>query len=313
MKKQTISNALDNISERYIEEAAEFKIKKRTPVWVKWGALAACLALVVCMSVFMLPQLLNFDEEHTGDSAYGVEIGNFIYFPIAPGVDGLYPAVRALSVGATSECKYDIKAEHLGEYIGEFPEIAEFGEPAGKAYRFSAYPDYDSVIIVDQNGKYTFFISDGGLSSAVSDDSSSVLEAMGLPESCVDIRKANSSEPLIEDKALLKEVFDILEGKEEVDRRTITEIQWRAWCEAKGEGSVFFDENGLSFRDDMAHEEYIAFVNKAHPSFWYSTDRGFYDLYFSFNADFNYFLLCGKCYMLSDTETAQLVSLLGID
>ena len=47
MNKKIISEAIGNISNRHIEEAADFQCGKKKPVWVKWGAMAACLCVVV--------------------------------------------------------------------------------------------------------------------------------------------------------------------------------------------------------------------------------------------------------------------------
>lgn len=57
MNRKTISDAVSNISDRHIEEAADFKAKKRKRVWVKWGALAACLCLVSVVCIFTIPHL----------------------------------------------------------------------------------------------------------------------------------------------------------------------------------------------------------------------------------------------------------------
>lgn len=53
MIRKTISEAISNISTRHIEEAADFSVRKKAnkPVWVKWAAMAACLALVVTVVV----------------------------------------------------------------------------------------------------------------------------------------------------------------------------------------------------------------------------------------------------------------------
>lgn len=45
MKKEKISEAIGNISEKYIEEAANYKAPMKTPL-IKWFSLAACLCLI---------------------------------------------------------------------------------------------------------------------------------------------------------------------------------------------------------------------------------------------------------------------------
>ncbi len=58
MKKKIISDAITNISSEYIEKAADYTVakKSRNPVWVKWGAMAACLCLVVVFAATLFPQ-----------------------------------------------------------------------------------------------------------------------------------------------------------------------------------------------------------------------------------------------------------------
>lgn len=51
MKRKIISDAVTNISDKHIVEAADYvaKTKKKNPkqIWLRWGALAACLCLVI--------------------------------------------------------------------------------------------------------------------------------------------------------------------------------------------------------------------------------------------------------------------------
>lgn len=47
MTRKNISDAVNEIDNRHIEEAADFKRKRKQPAWVKWCAIAACLCLVI--------------------------------------------------------------------------------------------------------------------------------------------------------------------------------------------------------------------------------------------------------------------------
>ena len=47
MKEKRILNALEQVDEKYIEEAAPAKQKSKKSVWVRWVAAAACLCLIV--------------------------------------------------------------------------------------------------------------------------------------------------------------------------------------------------------------------------------------------------------------------------
>ena len=47
MTTKKFSNALGNIDESYVDEAANYTVKKKSNAWLKWGAIAACFCLVV--------------------------------------------------------------------------------------------------------------------------------------------------------------------------------------------------------------------------------------------------------------------------
>lgn len=61
MMTKTISDAVSNISAEYIEKAADYSAKKKTrkSVWVRLGAMAACLAVAVVASSVLQNYLSN--------------------------------------------------------------------------------------------------------------------------------------------------------------------------------------------------------------------------------------------------------------
>ena len=46
MNSKKFSEALSEFDSKYVDEAINYK-RKQKPIWVKWGAIAACLCLVV--------------------------------------------------------------------------------------------------------------------------------------------------------------------------------------------------------------------------------------------------------------------------
>ena len=56
MKREKISESIGNINSRYIEEAANYENKARSAKkrLIKWGTLAACLLLAVCIGIGVL-------------------------------------------------------------------------------------------------------------------------------------------------------------------------------------------------------------------------------------------------------------------
>ena len=43
MNTKKFSDAMSELDTKYIDEALNYKKKVKKPVWVKWGAVAACL------------------------------------------------------------------------------------------------------------------------------------------------------------------------------------------------------------------------------------------------------------------------------
>lgn len=54
MKEKRVLDILGKVDEKYIEEAAPAKRTRKSRSWVKWGAMAACLCLVVVAS-YIIP------------------------------------------------------------------------------------------------------------------------------------------------------------------------------------------------------------------------------------------------------------------
>ena len=57
MRKEEFAEVFGEINENYVKEAETIK-KAKKPVWVKWGAMAACLCLVV-VGAFVAPALIG--------------------------------------------------------------------------------------------------------------------------------------------------------------------------------------------------------------------------------------------------------------
>ncbi len=163
MKNYDLLEAIGNVNDECVKKAKEKK--KSKPVWYKWGAIAACFLLVVCIGVIALPQLLEQGEVPPGEDAdyvHAVIIGDFIYSPFYSTDYERFPEVHHLIKNAPSGnityIEFDIKEEHLGEYIGIVPANKKVHRSEGKAYRLAEYPNYDAIIIVDFDGKYELYV-----------------------------------------------------------------------------------------------------------------------------------------------------------
>ena len=68
MKRKNISKVIDNISPKYIDEAAEYGIKAKQNSrfkLIKWGAVAACFVAFSVAIAVILPSLLNTSKPQT--------------------------------------------------------------------------------------------------------------------------------------------------------------------------------------------------------------------------------------------------------
>lgn len=65
MNAKKFSDAMSELDSKYIDEAINYKKKSKKPVWVKWGAMAACLCLIV-VAIITVPSMLNPQESDGG-------------------------------------------------------------------------------------------------------------------------------------------------------------------------------------------------------------------------------------------------------
>lgn len=65
MNAKKFSDAMSELDSKYIDEALDYKKKAKKPVWVKWGAMAACLCLIV-VAIITVPSMLTSQESDGG-------------------------------------------------------------------------------------------------------------------------------------------------------------------------------------------------------------------------------------------------------
>lgn len=73
MKKKRISETMGNINQKYVNEATAYTGEAkaaRRPVWMKWGAIAACLCLVVA-AIIAVPNLFGSNGSMDGNIISG--------------------------------------------------------------------------------------------------------------------------------------------------------------------------------------------------------------------------------------------------
>ena len=64
MNAKMFSDAMSELDTKYVNEALSYKKKAKKSIWVKWGAVAACLCLVVAAGIFGLAQGADGPSEY---------------------------------------------------------------------------------------------------------------------------------------------------------------------------------------------------------------------------------------------------------
>lgn len=65
MNSKKFSEAMSELDSKYVDEAINYKKKAKKPVWIKWGAMAACLCLIV-VAIITVPSMLSPQESEGG-------------------------------------------------------------------------------------------------------------------------------------------------------------------------------------------------------------------------------------------------------
>jgi len=177
MKEERILNVLSKVDEKYIKEAdPEVKVKRKAPVWTKLAAMAACLCLIVAVSIITTP------NSNKKPSVVPPSSSEDIYFPNNPqGENDWY----------YNGCLYIIGSDYDtgGMEVFGLPwpiEQAFIGEQCGNVYRWDGHDvgytevpvynytalDVEAVkISTDINGNYcyiTFLANSKGIENGES-------------------------------------------------------------------------------------------------------------------------------------------------
>ncbi len=57
MKAEKLTEAMNELDDRYVEQAIRYRAKRPTAMWIKWASVAACLCLVVAAVIAVMPQI----------------------------------------------------------------------------------------------------------------------------------------------------------------------------------------------------------------------------------------------------------------
>lgn len=126
MNSQKFSEAMSEIDNQYVEETIQYKAKVRKPVWVKWGAMAACLCLLIGGAVMYQ----NLNTPSSPGAGPGAQPGGSISKEINP-------IISSLAVYPASEDIRDVE----NATIEEVDETTAYTMPDLGAYLPTQLPD----------------------------------------------------------------------------------------------------------------------------------------------------------------------------
>ena len=74
MKRKKISETIENINHKYIDEATEYipKANNTSKSWIKWASLAACFVVLVIASFSILPSIFENNDVIDGKYKYHI-------------------------------------------------------------------------------------------------------------------------------------------------------------------------------------------------------------------------------------------------
>ena len=116
MNSKKFSEAMSELDSKYIDEALNYKKKARKPGWIKWGAVAACLCLIISGMYLLRPN----DYNEAGNNG-----GIVMLFTEAKVVEVFSP--RSVLVEITKENIYSANTDENLFNVGDMVQ-AEFNE-----------------------------------------------------------------------------------------------------------------------------------------------------------------------------------------
>ena len=81
MNSKKFSEAMSELDSKYVDEAISYNKKAQKPVWVKWGAVAACLALV-CDAAPMIYVNDTLYKQSTSQTSFNELKDDFVYLGV---------------------------------------------------------------------------------------------------------------------------------------------------------------------------------------------------------------------------------------
>lgn len=275
MRGNEFLDKMELIDLAYVE-AADAKPKGKKNIWVKLGAMAACLCLVIggfaAYQAGIFKPLAGTEENDTDteSAAYGFYLnGNHtvLYFPISFEERRQYELVPDDAVGLSKNNIYKITEADLGDLMGIVTDCGYEALNGCNVYHFAKYPAKDSICIVDTPSGYAFYVGSWlNVGNEIGASSDVLLSAYDLPAS---LEKMELLTPDfghitdIKDAAIIESIFNILSGKTNSGQEANERRFAQAWYDAYGNDDVYYSEayGHCMYRENPSDEEPITYTD----------------------------------------------------
>lgn len=145
MNSKKFSEAMGELDNKYVDEAINYKKKNKKPSWIKWGAMAACLCLVVC--AFAIPRLFEHSNDSTsGDLSPMVYVNDTLYRSTNSQPDLTGKEVQLVYLGAISSKVRS--SQYPQENFQANDDIVG-----------SAVYQYGEDVVIEINGQYWLYLA----------------------------------------------------------------------------------------------------------------------------------------------------------
>jgi hypothetical protein len=201
MKKEKLYEAIGEIDDNYINDAHLTAKKKSRPVWVKWGALAACLCLMLVAS---MPFVSNIHQQKDPVEPIDVVVFNGAYYEILD------------KDNAKILKEYNLPKEITSDMVGDFVG-ASLDDTGNETKRFMheyvPYSDAEqkAVYVLKEGEKYSFALFCNYIYKNDSEhtEASEMFALYGV-DNAEDIASITMDGKTIRDAGEIKEFFDSL-------------------------------------------------------------------------------------------------------
>lgn len=155
MNKERFAEAISMVDDKYYEEAENYQRRKKKPVWVKWGAMAACLLIALSMGAVAVA------------AAMGYDLIGWILAALAQNEDFPNPAIIQEQIG-NGQWVY-LNDDNIAVILPESPTKILLSSDGGETWRESEVEGSDKMVMfgdmredVTPSGGFIGFFGDGG-------------------------------------------------------------------------------------------------------------------------------------------------------